>query len=127
MLFISLLLKVSLPKVLDIIMDGVETNHIGVDRPTSPTPAGKIQTSGQGIKLYSSSSPYSHFRMGPTPTLHSPAFLFEQARAQHRTQSITTLPQINPFKYLQPSATEKEISTQRTRDTLQKLYRLRYT
>lgn len=125
MLFIYLLLKVSLPKDVDI-MDGVETEHIELDMPTSPIPAGKIQAPGQGIKLHSSSS-YSHFRMGLTPPLHSPAFWYEQAHAQHRTQSITTLPEINPFKYLQPSATEKKISTQSTGDTLQRLYWFRYT
>lgn len=114
MLFIYLSLKVSLPKDIDITMDGVETEHIGVHRPTSPIPLGKIQASGQGIKLYSSSS-WSHFRMGLTPTLHPPAFWYGQAHAQHWTQSITTLPQINPFKYLQPSATEKMIPTQRTK------------
>lgn len=127
MLFICLLLKVSLPKDVDITMDGVEAEHIGVDRPTSPIPVGKIQAPGQGTKLYSSSSSYSHFRMGLTPTLHSPAFWYEQAHAQHWAQSITTLSQINPFKYLQPSATKKKISTQRTRDTLQRLYWFRYT
>lgn len=73
MLFIYLLLKVSLPKDVDITMYGVETEHIGVDRPTSPIPAGKIQAPGQGIKLYSLSS-YSHFRMGQ-PNIELISFL----------------------------------------------------
>lgn len=38
MLFIYLLLKVSLPKDLGIIMDGVETEQSGVDRPAIPIP-----------------------------------------------------------------------------------------
>lgn len=69
--------------------------------------------------------------MGLTPNVYTAFTHFliqeEQSPAQHKTHSINTLPQINPFKFLQSSATEKKISVQRTGDILQKLYWLRYT